>query len=85
LSLVELTAVSRTVQIADAASLTILYRGVIGGLISDMPPFPGSAAIFGLAVATAVATVVATVVGALAGLIPAVIAARVKAIDAIRY
>ncbi|MCU1419610.1 MAG: transporter permease [Mycetocola sp.] len=81
MSLVELTAVSRTVQIADAASLTILGRGVIGGLISDMPPFPGSAAIFGLVVAT----VVATVVEALAGLIPAVIAARVKAIDAIRY
>jgi putative ABC transport system permease protein len=50
---------------------------VSGGLISDMPPFPASAAVFGL--------VVATVVGALAGLIPAVIAVRVKVIDAIRY
>jgi putative ABC transport system permease protein len=50
---------------------------VSGGLVSDMPPFPASAAVFGL--------VVATVVGALAGLIPAVIAVRVKVIDAIRY
>ena len=47
------------------------------GGISDVPPFPASAAIFGL--------VVATVVGALAGLIPAIIAVRVKVIDAIRY
>jgi putative ABC transport system permease protein len=50
---------------------------VSGGLISDMPPFPASAAVFGL--------VVATVVGALAGLIPALIAVRVKVIDAIRF
>lgn len=47
------------------------------GGVSDVPPFPASAAIFGL--------VVATVVGALAGLIPALIAVRVKVIDAIRY
>ncbi|MCP2031934.1 putative ABC transport system permease protein [Okibacterium sp. HSC-33S16] len=47
------------------------------GGISDVPPFPASAAVFGL--------VVATVVGALAGLIPAIIAVRVKVIDAIRY
>jgi putative ABC transport system permease protein len=55
----------------------ILADLVSGGLVSDMPPFPASAAVFGLAVAT--------VVGALAGLIPAVIAVRVKVIDAIRY
>ncbi len=48
----------------------------LGG-ISDVPPFPASAAVFGL--------VVATIVGALAGLIPALIAVRVKVIDAIRY
>ena len=47
------------------------------GGISDVPPFPASAAVFGL--------VVATLVGALAGLIPAIIAVRVKVIDAIRY
>jgi putative ABC transport system permease protein len=47
------------------------------GGISDVPPFPASAALFGL--------VVATLVGALAGLIPAIIAVRVKVIDAIRY
>ncbi|GGF03021.1 ABC transporter permease [Mycetocola zhadangensis] len=47
------------------------------GGISDVPPFPVSAAVFGL--------VAATLVGALAGLIPALIAVRVKVIDAIRY
>jgi putative ABC transport system permease protein len=45
--------------------------------ITDVPPFPMSAAVVGLIAATAV--------GALAGLIPALVAVRVKVIDAIRY
>jgi len=45
--------------------------------ITDLPPFPTSAAFVGLAAATAV--------GALAGLIPAIVAVRVKVIDALRY
>lgn len=45
--------------------------------ITDLPPFPMSAAFVGLAAATAV--------GALAGLIPAIVAVRVKVIDALRY
>lgn len=45
------------------------------GLV-DLPPFPVSAVLAGLAAAT--------VVGALAGIIPALIATRVKVIDAIR-
>ena len=45
--------------------------------VSDVPPFPVSAAITGLAAATAV--------GALAGLIPALVAVRVKVINALRY
>jgi putative ABC transport system permease protein len=48
-----------------------------GGGIQDMPPFPVSAALIGMAAAVAV--------GALAGLIPATFAVRVKVIDAIRY
>ncbi|MEZ0448462.1 ABC transporter permease [Cellulomonas sp. ICMP 17802] len=48
-----------------------------GGGIQDMPPFPVSAALVGMAAAVAV--------GALAGLIPATFAVRVKVIDAIRY
>lgn len=45
--------------------------------ISDIPPFPFSAALTGLIAAVAV--------GAVAGLIPALVAVRVKPIDAIRF
>lgn len=45
--------------------------------ISDIPPFPFSAALIGLLAAVAV--------GAVAGLIPALVAVRVKPIDAIRF
>ncbi|MFZ3453074.1 ABC transporter permease [Arthrobacter sp. 7Tela_A1] len=45
--------------------------------VTELPPFPVTAAILGLAAATAV--------GTLAGLIPALVAVRVKVIDAIRY
>lgn len=45
-------------------------------MVEDVPPFPVSAAVFGL--------VAATLVGALAGIIPAIVAVRVKPIDAIR-
>ena len=45
--------------------------------VTDIPPFPISAAILGLVVSLAV--------GSLAGLLPALIAVRVKIIDAIRF
>lgn len=45
--------------------------------ITDVPPFPVSAAVEAFAAAVAV--------GALAGLVPATIAVRSKVIDAIRY
>lgn len=45
--------------------------------LSDVPPFPFSAAMTGLIAAAAV--------GAIAGLIPAMVAVRVKPIDAIRF
>lgn len=45
--------------------------------VTDVPPFPASAAVLGLAVSLAV--------GSLAGLLPALIAVRVKIIDAIRF
>lgn len=45
--------------------------------ISDVPPFPFSAALTGL--------IAAVLVGAIAGLIPALVAVRVKPIDAIRF
>ncbi|CAN5380255.1 ABC transporter permease [soil metagenome] len=45
--------------------------------VAELPGFPVSAALLGLAAATAV--------GALAGLLPAIVAVRVKVIDAIRY
>ena len=45
--------------------------------VTDIPPFPMSAAALGLVVSLAV--------GSLAGLLPAVIAVRVKIIDAIRF
>ncbi|WP_448061857.1 ABC transporter permease [Cellulomonas hominis] len=50
---------------------------VFGGSIQDLPPFPLSAALVGMACAVGV--------GALAGLLPAIVAVRVKVIDAIRY
>lgn len=45
--------------------------------VTDIPPFPFSAAVLGLVVSLAV--------GSLAGLLPALIAVRVKIIDAIRF
>jgi putative ABC transport system permease protein len=45
--------------------------------VTDIPPFPLSAAVLGLVVSLAV--------GSLAGLLPALIAVRVKIIDAIRF
>jgi putative ABC transport system permease protein len=52
-------------------------QGFISQGVTELPPFPISAAIIGL--------VSATVVGALAGLLPAIAAVRFKVIDAIRY
>ncbi len=65
------------VVIAVAIIKNIPVERVFGGGIEDMPPFPLSAAMVGMACATGV--------GALAGLIPATVAVRVKVIDAIRY
>lgn len=56
--------------------LPVVEEFLTQGMVADPPPFPMSAAVFGL--------VSATVVGALAGLIPAIVAVRVKPIDAIR-
>ena len=53
-----------------------VVRGLAPG-ISDVPPFPFSAALTGLIAAVAV--------GAIAGLIPALVAVRIKPIDAIRF
>ena len=52
-------------------------EGVFGVALDDVPPFPTTAALVGMACATGV--------GALAGLIPAIVAVRVRVIDAIRY
>ncbi|WP_150306680.1 ABC transporter permease [Planctomonas psychrotolerans] len=49
----------------------------LGQGVTELPPFPVSAAILGLGASLAV--------GALAGLLPALVAVRVKVIDAIRY
>ncbi len=49
----------------------------IGDGVIDVPPFPVSAALIGIAASVAV--------GAIGGLLPAVVALRVKVIDAIRY
>jgi putative ABC transport system permease protein len=65
------------VVIAVAIIKNIPIEKVFGSQIADMPPFPLSAALVGMACATAV--------GALAGIIPATVAVRVKVIDAIRY
>ena len=54
----------------------LIAEHVITG-VTDIPPFPVSAAFLGLIVSLAV--------GSLAGLLPAVIAVRVKIIDAIRF
>jgi putative ABC transport system permease protein len=50
---------------------------LMGMTIQDMPGFPVSAALIGLACSAGI--------GALAGLLPALFAVRVKVIDAIRY
>lgn len=65
------------VVLAVAVIKNIPIDRVFGYGIQDVPPFPVSAALTGMACATAV--------GALAGLIPATVAVRVKVIDAIRY
>lgn len=65
------------VVLAVAIIKNIPVDKVFGAGIQDMPPFPVSAALVGMAAAVAV--------GALAGLIPATFAVRVKVIDAIRY
>ena len=65
------------VVLAVAIIKNIPVERVFGAGIQDMPPFPISAALVGMAAAVAV--------GALAGLIPATVAVRVKVIDAIRY
>lgn len=73
------TVVAGLVGIVLAVALikNIPIERALGTGIQDMPPFPVSAALVGMACATAV--------GALAGLIPATVAVRVKVIDAIRY
>jgi len=66
------------VVLAVAILKAIPVDALFGGYgLQDMPPFPLSAALIGMAAATGV--------GALAGLIPAEVAVRVKVIDAIRY
>lgn len=66
------------VVLAVAAVKAIPIDRVFGtGGIQDVPPFPVSAAIVGMAAAVGV--------GALAGLLPAVRAVQAKVIDAIRY
>lgn len=65
------------VVLAVAVIKNIPVDVLFGGGIQDMPPFPVSAALVGMACATGV--------GALAGAIPATVAVRVKVIDAIRY
>jgi putative ABC transport system permease protein len=49
----------------------------MGIYLQDQPPFPMSAAVAGVGIASAV--------GALCGIIPAFAAVRVRPIDAIRY
>ena len=65
------------VALAVVAIGQIPIDTVFGGAIQDMPPFPVSAALIGMASAAAV--------GTLAGVIPATVAVRIKVIDAIRY
>ncbi|MBO3083695.1 ABC transporter permease [Cellulomonas fengjieae] len=65
------------VVLAVAIIKNVPIERMFGSGIQDMPPFPVSAALVGMAAAVGV--------GALAGLIPATFAVRVKVIDAIRY
>ncbi|WP_168583621.1 ABC transporter permease [Gephyromycinifex aptenodytis] len=65
--------VTAAIALVRSPFVTGLFRDI--GLI-DLPPFPISAVLIGLAAAT--------IVGALAGIIPALIATRIKVIDAIR-
>jgi putative ABC transport system permease protein len=65
------------IMLAIAALKNPWTEQLVAQGIQDVPPFPVSAALLGLAVATGV--------GALAGLLPALVAVRVKPIDAIRY
>ncbi len=66
------------VVLAVAAVKAIPLDSVFGTTgLQDVPPFPVSAAVVGMAAATGV--------GALAGLLPALVAVRSKVIDAIRY
>lgn len=73
------TVVAGLVGIVAAVALVkaVPLDALVGTRIQDVPPFPVSAALIGLACATGI--------GALAGLIPATVAVRVKVIDAIRY
>lgn len=65
------------VALAVAIVTNVPVETLVGGAVSDVPPFPVRAAAEGM--------VAATIVGALAGLLPATVAVRVKVIDAIRY
>ncbi|MET4781990.1 ABC transporter permease [Glaciihabitans sp. UYNi722] len=65
------------VGVAIAVVENPMVQALISQGVTELPPFPISAAIIGL--------VSATVVGALAGLLPAIAAVRFKVIDAIRY
>jgi putative ABC transport system permease protein len=65
------------VTLAVVAIRAVPVERLFGSGIQDMPPFPVSAALIGLASAAAV--------GTLAGVIPATVAVRIKVIDAIRY
>lgn len=75
------TAVAGVVGVMIAVAVVSnpwLQSLVLGGSgIDDLPPFPMSAALAGIAVAVGA--------GALAGLLPALVAVRVRVIDAIRY
>lgn len=73
------TAVAGAVGVALAVVIVknIPVERVMGFAIDDMPPFPLSSALVGMACAAGI--------GALAGLLPACVAVRVKVIDAIRY
>ncbi|HPT95748.1 MAG TPA: ABC transporter permease [Microbacteriaceae bacterium] len=64
------------VLVVVAMQQPFIVQGLAPG-ISDVPPFPFSAALTGL--------IAAVGVGAIAGLIPALVAVRVKPIDAIRF
>jgi putative ABC transport system permease protein len=65
------------VMLAVLVVKNIPVEQVFGSALQDVPPFPFSAAIVGMACAVGI--------GALSGLIPAVYAVRIRPIDAIRY